>query len=177
MPASQSYKSFCSGVLQPPGDRVPPAFCQVPSAWSLLLSASSKQHSLPGDPLSSSLCSSPCLCRDQVLRVLAKNEKELSLLKELEGLKPQKVRTPQGSGTRSPSLTAACTFGSLSCAPNPKPALGYLCQRSQQCGKVKCGSSSGKVGNTPPDSWVALPGFLLCPDGGSAEQTLSGGPL
>lgn len=46
----------------------------------------------------------PSLChsRDQVLRVLAKNEKELSLLRDLEGLKPQKVRTPQGLGTYPP---------------------------------------------------------------------------
>ena len=42
-----------------------------------------------------------CLSSDQVLRVLAKNEKQLSLLRDLEGLKPQKVRTPQGLGTSS----------------------------------------------------------------------------
>lgn len=40
--------------------------------------------------------SSLCLSRDQVLRVLAKNEKQLSVLRDLDGLKPQKVRTPQG---------------------------------------------------------------------------------
>lgn len=41
---------------------------------------------------------SPCLSRDQVLRILAKDEEQLSLLSKLEGMKPQKVKIPRAWG-------------------------------------------------------------------------------
>lgn len=52
--------------------------------------------------------------RDQVLRVLAKDEEQLSLLRDLEGLKPQKVRT--APGLRDTPPREACSW-----APCPPP--------------------------------------------------------
>ncbi|KAF7479635.1 Hypothetical predicted protein [Marmota monax] len=59
-----------------------------------------------GRPLCSLLYPS-VFSRDQVLRVLAKDEEQLSLLRDLEGLKPQKVRTALDSGTPPPEQLAA----------------------------------------------------------------------
>ncbi|XP_070121167.1 carboxypeptidase A5 isoform X2 [Equus przewalskii] len=50
---------------------------------------------------------------DQVLRVLAKNEKELSLLKELEGLKPQKVDFWRGPARPSLPVDMRVPFSEL----------------------------------------------------------------
>lgn len=66
---------------------------------------------------------SPCLPRDQVLRVLAKDEKQLSLLRDLEGLKPQKVRIALGNTTVAALVTVR--LGSLSgplTLSTPKPS-------------------------------------------------------
>lgn len=99
--ASQSYKSFCSVLSL----QVPPAFPLGPlspvSSPHYVLQAAQPSRN-PSQQLPLPHPSTPCLSRDQVLRVLAKNEMQLSLLRDLEGLKPQKVRTAQGLGTCSP---------------------------------------------------------------------------
>lgn len=91
----------------------------IPLAQRLLPRSSSfpsTQHS-GRPPYPSSL--SPCFPRDQVLRILAKNEKQLSLLRDLEGLKPQKVRL--APGPQRPHLS------SLFCPLTPSnPKLFFL---------------------------------------------------
>lgn len=106
-------------------DKVPPGL-PARSPWQGLFSTLPplSNTAFQGIPLSCSLHPSLCLSRDQVLRVLAKNEKQISLLRDLEGLKPQKVRTPQGLGTHSSSLHSGLRIWlSPSCSPHPKPAL------------------------------------------------------
>lgn len=94
---SPSAQPFSLHVARWPPACLPGPLSPVSSPRCLLQAA----HP-PGAPLSSSLCPSLCLSRDQVLRVLAENELQLSLLRDLEGLKPQQVRTAQGLGTCSP---------------------------------------------------------------------------
>ena len=86
--ASQSCRSFCPGVLSPPSYPARFSFplCVLQAAQPFR----NPSEKLPRSPL--------CLSSDQVLRILAKNEKQLSLLRDLEGLKPQKVRNLLGLG-------------------------------------------------------------------------------
>ena len=118
---TQSYKS-CSGVLQPPHGQVPPSlptrspqpllFSTLPPPSSTAFQEAPSQLPLP----------TPCLPRDQVLRILAKNEKQLSLLRDLESLKPQKVRTAQGLERRSPLPHSGLHFW-LPILPDPPNLL------------------------------------------------------
>ncbi|XP_034528042.1 carboxypeptidase A5 isoform X4 [Ailuropoda melanoleuca] len=62
--------------------------CPRPGVFSLNLLQATQPSRKPSPQLP---LPSLCLSRDQVLRVLAKNEKQLSILRDLEGLKPQKV--------------------------------------------------------------------------------------
>ncbi|OWK06547.1 CPA5, partial [Cervus elaphus hippelaphus] len=50
---------------------------------------------------------------DQVLRILAKNEKQLSLLRDLEGLKPQKVDFWRGPARPSLPVDMRVPFSEL----------------------------------------------------------------
>ncbi|KAG8515671.1 Carboxypeptidase A1, partial [Galemys pyrenaicus] len=63
--------------------------------------------------LTTALSLLPCLSRDQVLRVLAKNEKQLSLLRDLEGLKPQKVDFWRGPARPSLPVDMRVSFSEL----------------------------------------------------------------
>lgn len=164
--ASQSYKSFHFPVT-----RSPQRSCQVPQQ-SLLHATSSRQHSLPGTPSQQLPPSLPVPFRDQVLRVLAKNEKQLSLLRDLEDLKPQKVRTPQGLGTPCP-----CPHS------GPHLWLPVLLPPPQTCPRVALPKITAlwnnrrwllfrKGGNPCPEGWAALVGSPLCPKlGGCSENS------
>lgn len=134
--------------------------CRVPSAQPLHHIASPRQHSLAGIPPFLSLCPSCLLSRDQVLRVMAKNEEQLSLLRGLEGLKPQKVRTPQGLGTCwTPRSQWHAPLAPSPPAPTPNLPSRCLCQRRELCGEIKCDSSSGKARNTCPEGCTTLLAF------------------
>ena len=143
-PQAFGASPFCSGVLSP--SSYPARFSFPLCVLQAAQPFRNPSEKLPRSPL--------CLSSDQVLRILAKNEKQLSLLRDLEGLKPQKVRNLRGLGP-SPLLPHSGLYPRFP-VPFPPPQTwpsGCACWRWQHWGRIKRGSSSGEAGNTGPRRW------------------------